>query len=117
MTIEITENKLIEAEQTGVPITSLEETIQRNGYGEGRLFFSTNRATYTLIHHNEVVSIHFDLNKQNLYWQGHKVSHLDEQDCLEELLSLFKRELVIRHAQRELVQAFDATVSKLSQNQ
>lgn len=117
MTTEITENELIEPGLTGAPLTSLEEIIQRNGYGEGQLFFSANRATYTLIHHHEVISIHFDLNKQNLYWQGHKISRLDEQDCLEELLALFKRELVIRHALRELVQAFDATVSKLSQNQ
>lgn len=101
----------------GEAARSLDEIIQKNGYGDGRLFSSASRATYTLIHHNEVISIHFDRERQNLYWQGHKIRSFEDHDQLEELLLVFKHKLLDKKATRELLSAFDATISRLSQNQ
>lgn len=96
---------------------NLEAIIRKNGYERGKLFYATDKATFTFIHHDEVLSLHFDLRKQGLFLQGHKISFLNAHENLEELITLFKRELVARKAPRDLLAAFDATVSRLSQNQ
>lgn len=115
------DTEITEQSSENIPVANegqnLEEIIRKNGYERGKLFYAADKATFTFIHHDEVVSLHFDLKKQGLFLQGHKISFLSDHENLEELLSLFKRELIAHKAPRELMTVFDATLSRLSQSQ
>ena len=98
------------------PSHELEQVIQKNGYSQGQLFYASDKATYTLIFREEVISMHFDAKRQGFYVQGHKIVTLNDVENLEELLVLFKRELVAKKISKDVLAAFDATVSRLNQH-
>lgn len=93
---------------------NLEQIIQEKGYEQGRLFLAKDRATYTLIYHDQVLSLHFDVDKKSLFLNGHKLNSLDDHPDLDKLLLIFNKELVSAGALKEFIAEFGASVSKLT---
>lgn len=91
----------------------LDNIIQKQGYEKGRLFFSKDRATYTFLDQDEVLSLHFDFNRRALFLNGRKILNRKNHPELERLLELFKRELVNHNLSQEFLLVFGAVASQL----
>jgi hypothetical protein len=96
------------------PKADLESIIQTGGYQDGRLFFSRDKATYTFLNETEVVSLHFDLSKHDLYLKGHRIATLDDHAHLADFLLRFKKALSENPNAQHFVTAFDIAVAKLN---
>src|SRR3989339_1657814 len=64
---------------------------KRMGYYDGKIFFASDRATYTFVHEDAVVILHLDVARSSLYLNGHKITSMNEQDELPEFLERFKK--------------------------
>lgn len=96
-----------------LPLAALDGILNREGYHSGRLFHSKDKATYTFVNDDEVIALHFDMNRGDLFIKGHKISSLMDHAQLEEFLVRFKKALMEQHAFTGLVKAFDAAVGRL----
>ena len=91
----------------------LDSTHQKNGYYDGKIFYSDDKVTYTFVSEDEVVVLHFDLNRHSLFLKGHKISSLDIRENLQEFLGQFKKCLMDNPHTQKFVKPFDAVVSSL----
>lgn len=93
----------------------LDNVIKDKGYNEGKLFVAKDKATYTFLNHDSVISIHFDVSKRSLYLQGHKISNIDSDEVLEQIIS-FKKILSSNQRGRRLLPELEETISKITHN-
>jgi len=94
-------------------VRPLDPIIQEQGYQKGRLFFSKDRATYTSLSQDEVLSLHFDFSRRVLFLNGRKILNFETHPELERLLESFKRELISHNLPQEFLLAFGSAVSQL----
>lgn len=99
------------------PVRSLaiEEVHQKNGYYDGKVFFSQDRATYTFVYQNEVIVLHFDLTKGQIYFKGHKLTSLDIHPEMLTFLAQFKKSLLDNPKTARFVQPFDTIMTMLNE--
>jgi hypothetical protein len=96
--------------------TDLDRIIRKQGYDSGRLFSSSDKATYTFVYGAEVISMHFDLNRHDLFIKGHRIAALDDHPNLGEFLARFKKALTERCCDKAFLNAFDTAVSRLNRS-
>ena len=96
--------------------SDLENIITKNGYQNGRLFHSKDKATYTVLVDNEVISLHFDFNQRALYLCGRKISSSDAHEQLDRLLTEFTTELKKANQSMEFMISFGSAVSQIKDN-
>lgn len=92
---------------------SLDQIIKSNGYNHGKLFHSHDKATYTFVYDNEVISLHFNVQKQDLYLKGHKITNLEVHPLLNDFLLRFKKALMEDAETKHFIPLFDTTVNRL----
>jgi len=93
--------------------SDLKHTHKKNGYYDGKIFYDTDRATYTFIFEEEVIVLHFDLNKKSLYFKGRLISSLEIHPELSSFLSDFKRHLQENSKTASFLKIYDQIVSSL----
>lgn len=98
---------------SGIPTADLDSILLKKGYRSGRLFRSQNKATYTFVEDDEVIALHFDLDRHDLFLKGHKLAGLTDHPHLENFLARFKKALTEENVPSEFLSAFDKAVSKL----
>lgn len=94
--------------------TDLDRIIRKQGYDSGRLFHSGDKATYTFVHGDEVISMHFDLHRHDLFVKGHRISSFEDHPNLGEFLARFKKALTEQCSDKAFLNAFDTTISRLN---
>lgn len=92
---------------------NLARIYKKNGYYDGKIFYSSDKVTYTFLYQDEVIVLHFDLNRNSLFLKGHKITSLDMRDDLEEFLTMFKACLQDNPKTQKFVKPVDAAVSNL----
>ena len=92
---------------------NLERIYKKNGSYDGKVFYSADKVTYTFLYEDDVIVLHFDMNRNNLYLKGHKITSLDMRENLEEFLTMFKKSLQDNPKTEKFVKPFDTVVSKL----
>jgi len=50
--------------------------FKKHGVYDGRIFCSADKVTYTFVSHKEVISLHFDRARKEIYYQGHNIRNL-----------------------------------------
>lgn len=55
----------------------LENAFKKDGLYDGKLFHSEDKVTYTFLTDQEVVSLHFDLKSEAIFYKGHKIENLE----------------------------------------
>lgn len=80
---------------------------------DGRFLHDEERATYTFLHDAEVVSLHYDMSKQNLYLNGRKINSLDDHEHLMNFLCEFKKMLLQNELDANWLRSYDIEVSRL----
>lgn len=93
---------------------ALEEVHQKNGYYDGTIFFSNDRATYTFVYLDDVIVLHFDVLKNHIYFKGHKLTSLDVHPEISSFLGQFKKALIDNPKTSRLVHPFDAIMTTLA---
>lgn len=91
----------------------LEKVHRKNGYYDGKIFYSESKVTYTLLHAGEVLVLHFDLSRNALYYKGHHLTHMDPKGMTLQLLSQFKQCLVDNPKTQKFVKPFEKVVSQI----
>lgn len=92
----------------------IEQVHQKNGFYDGKIFFSYDKVTYTFVYEGtEVIVLHFDLNKSALFLKGHRLVSLDIHPELQTFLAQFKRCLMDNPKTQKFVKPFDTVVSTL----
>lgn len=94
---------------------NLELAYKKNGYFDGKIFYAPDRVTHTFLDGDDVVVLHFDLNRNSLYFKGHRVTSLKGHDRLSGYLVLFKKCLQDNPRTRKFVRPFDAVMAALSE--
>lgn len=85
--------------------------FKKRGRYDGKLFYSTDKVTYTFVSDNkEVISLHFDKVRKTIFYKGHNLSNFS--DLTEEQvkhLALFRE--VISHDEKanSFLRSFDTT--------
>jgi hypothetical protein len=93
--------------------TDLNHVLHKNGYFDGKLFHARDKATYTFIHDDEVITLHLDQTRKTLFFQGHKVTDLSLHPHLHEFIAVFKKLLTQNDQAHHLVSALDGALSTL----
>lgn len=86
---------------------------KKDGYYDGKIFYSYDKVTYTFVDKEEVIVLHFDSTKSSLFLKGHKVLSMDMHPELEYYLSKFKKCLLDNPKTERFVKPFDALISSL----
>lgn len=76
------------------------------GFKEGKLFTGPERATLTFFMGNEVASIHFDLNRREIFFKGHNVKNMTLTQDQWEALGNFHKLLLQGETSPQMVQAY-----------
>lgn len=93
--------------------TDLDHVLQKNGYFDGKLFHARDKATYTFIHDDEVITLHLDEARKTLFFQGHKVTDLTAHPHLDEFIGVFKKLLAQNPKAHHLAKVLDGALSTL----
>lgn len=99
-------------EKQPVPL-DLEKVHKKNGYYDGKIFYSESKVTYTLLLGEEVVVLHFDLSRNALYYKGHHLTHMRPDENTLELLTQFKQCLQDNPKTQKFVKPFEKVVSQI----
>jgi hypothetical protein len=91
----------------------LERIHEKDGYYDGKLFYSKDRVTYTFVSKGEVISLHLDLLRNALFLKGHRISTFEDHSNLAEFLSRFKKCLLDNAKTKKFVPTYDTIVSGL----
>ena len=78
-----------------------------------KLFFDDERATYTFLQDAQVFCLHYDLNRQSVFLNGHRLSGADMTEALGGFLAQFKKSLIDHQVNPRLLRAFDLQVSQI----
>lgn len=105
--------KDIQAEDLEVGSRDLEKIFEKDGYYDGKIFYSGTRATYTFIHEDEVISLHLDLEKNAIFFKGHKITSLDTHPNLSDFLGKFRQCILDNPHTQDFIKVYDAVISGL----
>ncbi len=92
---------------------ALDRIIQTQGYDQGRLFSSRDKATYTFLFESDVISLHCDLTKKILYLKGHKITEWRDHPSLREFIARFRKALSGKNTSDDFVKRFDTLVARI----
>lgn len=92
---------------------NLDDIIQERGYRDGQIFCTPDKATYTFVYDDDVVALHFDARRHDLFLKGRKLHDQKDAPHLDEFLERFKRALAIHATGKSLLKAFSTAVSQL----
>ncbi len=92
---------------------SVEKVHKKNGYYDGKIFYAADKVTYTFVHDDAVMILHFDLTRQTLFLKGHRVTSLDFHPDLAEFLGRFRKCLDDNVKTKGFIRPFDCLVSSL----
>ena len=98
--------------KAGTPV-DLERIHEKNGHYDGKIFYSATKVTYTFVEGNEVVVLHFDLEKNALFLKGHKITALSDHPQLSVLLVRFKQCLTENPKTKIFVKPFETALISL----
>lgn len=93
--------------------TDLDHVLHKNGYFDGKLFYAHDKATYTFIHDDDVITLHLDQTRKTLFFQGHKVTDLSFYPHLGEFIAVFKKLLMQNDQAHHLANALDGALLTL----
>lgn len=93
--------------------TRYDTIIKNYAPKDGRLFYSKDRATFTFLDKDEVVSLHLDARKANLFYKGHRLVGAEDLTELTDYLTRLKRALVENPDTHRLLPAFEAVITRL----
>jgi hypothetical protein len=79
---------------------------------DSMLAIHEGRATYTFILDDEVASIHFDLQRGEIFFKGHNIAHLDLTSSQKEALIRMKAVLAGDPKAQKLYSAYCATLDR-----
>lgn len=96
---------------------NLEKIHKKNGYYDGKIFYSADKVTLTFVHHDEVMVLHLDLNRRSLFLKGHRVMSLDFHPDLAEFLGRFRKCLDDNIKTKGFLPTFDGVVATLSDSE
>ncbi len=92
-----------------------QNTVKKNSashFSSSTFFFDSKRFTYTFLSEGEVASIHFDLERQEIFYKGHNIRNM----LLNEKQTLFLKELIpllIQKNQRALAENYESCLMKV----
>lgn len=89
------------------------QLFEKNGFYDGKVFFSEAKATFTFLHDDEVMVLHFDLERMALYFNGHCVRALSHHPDMPQFLTDFKKNLLANKRTRKFVSPLDRLLSSL----
>ena len=92
---------------------SLERVHDQKRYYDGKIFYGADRVTYTFVYDDEVVVLHFDVNRKTLFFKGHRVESLSIHPQIKEFLLSFKERLVENEQTKEFLESFEMAVAHL----
>ncbi len=118
---DITLKELEKAEEVEVrPIFSARpvygKLFKKDGVLDGKMFHTTEKATYTFISNNEVISLHFDREKKTIFYKGHNISNLSLTPLQLSHLELFKKELGKKGEMQSFVRPYTEALEKFLEN-
>ncbi|MDO8520383.1 MAG: hypothetical protein Q7T11_09535 [Deltaproteobacteria bacterium] len=61
----------------GYTPAALENAYKKDGLYDGKIFHSDDKVTYTFLTDQEVVSLHYDLKRDTIFYKGHKIDNLE----------------------------------------
>jgi len=68
--------------------------FQPKGNYDGKIHCTDERVTYTFLDHEEVITLHYDKNRKELFYKGHQVTNLTittkEKEHIEKFLQALK---------------------------
>jgi len=76
-----------------VQIPNIDKLFEPHGIYDGKMFYTTDKATYTFVDKKEVVSLHFDKRRQAIFYRGHNIANLNLTDDQKNHLERFSQEL------------------------
>ena len=91
----------------------LEYIHQKDGFYDGKIFYSHDKVTHTFVHNDEVIVLHYDLTKNSIFLKGHKIISVDSHPDLEYYLAKFKKCLLDNPKTLKFVRPFDLLLSSL----
>lgn len=92
---------------------SLEKVHNQRRYYDGKIFYAADKVTYTFMFEEEVVVLHFDRDRQALFFKGHRVESLNIHPNISEFLTEFRRLLEENPQTKEFLGSFDVAVGHL----
>lgn len=92
----------------------LDQVIVTKGYDQGTLFHSSDRSTYTFLHENDVIALHFDFTRELLYLKGHKITNLSQHPSLGVFLQRFEKVLVEHKVSSEFLECFRRVLGRIA---
>ena len=91
--LEKSENTLTSYPRAYAESPFLGKYFEPHGLYDGKMFHSQDKVTYIFISESEVVTIHFDLNRKTLFYNGHNIVNMTLREQEKENLSLFHEAL------------------------
>lgn len=76
-----------------VQVPNIEKIFEPHGIYDGKMFYTSDRVTYTFVDKKEVVSLHFDKNRQAIFYRGHNIINLSLTDEQKNHLGRFAKEM------------------------
>lgn len=96
-------------------VTALGKLFRKKGCFDGKIFHFGDKVTYTFIsEEKEVVSLHFDRQKQTIYHQGHNVANLALTPNQLNYMEQFSIELAKKPETKDFIQPFLECLNKIA---
>ncbi|MDO8520340.1 MAG: hypothetical protein Q7T11_09315 [Deltaproteobacteria bacterium] len=70
----------------GLPSQALEDAYKKDGNYDGKIFHSEDKVTYTFLTDQEVVSLHYDLKRDTIFYKGHKIDNMELDENMQKQL-------------------------------
>lgn len=67
--------------------------FKKHGVLDGKMFYTSDKVTYTFVDNDEVISLHFDINRKTIFYKGHNISNVELTPLQCQHLIQFKNEL------------------------
>lgn len=61
--------------ETSVHSPNINQFYEERGDYDGRIFYSDSKVTYTFLNNHEVISLHYDQNRGEIFFNGHSLSN------------------------------------------
>lgn len=99
--------------KASVKIPTLDAIFEKNGDYDGRLFMSRDKVTYTYCTEAEVMVLHFDKSKGELFFKGHHINSLVNDEAMAENVAIFRKALLKEKKAASFLEAFDQAVEQI----
>ena len=97
----------------GAKRRSLDSVFAKDGVYDGRLFHSRDKMTYTYLNQGEVIALHFDNQRRELFFKGHHITDLGSSAEMREHILRFRAAILQEARAHVFLSAFDIVVAGL----